>query len=150
MGKRKHPPLNERKAKEIGNMLGMGIPLKDVCNVMMFSEDWLAEELAIKPALAKIIQQAKSQPVADVSKSLYSNAMSGNLGAQIFWLKCRAGWKEPPREVSFSFCQEVFGKETPEQLTKEELRKALPVAFEKLGYKLEDLREESFEGEIVE
>jgi hypothetical protein len=31
---------------------------------------------------------------ASVAKSLYQSAISGNILATIFWLKCRAGWKE--------------------------------------------------------
>lgn len=31
-----------------------------------------------------------------VAQSLYANAKTGNVIAQIFWLKTRAGWKETP------------------------------------------------------
>ena len=31
-----------------------------------------------------------------VAQSLYANAKKGNVAAQIFWLKTRAGWREKP------------------------------------------------------
>jgi hypothetical protein len=34
---------------------------------------------------------------AVVAGSLYRKAINGNVVAQIFWLKTRAGWKEPER-----------------------------------------------------
>jgi hypothetical protein len=34
---------------------------------------------------------------AKVAASLYNSALKGNLGAQIFWLKTRAGWRDVNR-----------------------------------------------------
>jgi hypothetical protein len=31
---------------------------------------------------------------SQVAQALFRNAMAGNTTAQIFWLKCRAGWRE--------------------------------------------------------
>jgi hypothetical protein len=33
-----------------------------------------------------------------VARSLYMKALKGNVVAQIFWLKTRAGWKEPAQD----------------------------------------------------
>jgi hypothetical protein len=36
-----------------------------------------------------------------VAKSLFNLAVKGrNVTAQIFWLKARAGWREPPRDAN--------------------------------------------------
>jgi hypothetical protein len=39
---------------------------------------------------------------AKVAESLFKQATSGNVTAQIWWTKCRMGWKEPPSAVELS------------------------------------------------
>lgn len=39
----------------------------------------------------------KMRATAHVSGALYKNAMSGNVSAQIFWLKAQGGWREADR-----------------------------------------------------
>jgi len=39
---------------------------------------------------------------AKVAESLFKQAISGNVTAQIWWTKCRMGWKEPPAAVQLS------------------------------------------------
>jgi hypothetical protein len=39
---------------------------------------------------------------AQVAGFLFNSARNGNVTAQIFWLKCRARWKEPPAETRYA------------------------------------------------
>jgi hypothetical protein len=39
---------------------------------------------------------------AKVAESLFKQATNGNVTAQIWWTKCRMGWKEPPAAVQLS------------------------------------------------
>jgi hypothetical protein len=41
-----------------------------------------------------ILDQAGSEANATVAAALFDNAVSGNVVAQIFWMKSRAGWKD--------------------------------------------------------
>jgi hypothetical protein len=51
---------------------------------------------------------------ARVAAALYRRALDdnhpGSTTAAIFWLKCRAGWKEPPREHTGPVRREPAGK----------------------------------------
>jgi hypothetical protein len=50
----------------------------------------------------EILDTALSKANAKVANALYLNATAkDNLGAQIFWLKTRAGWKETPQQIEF-------------------------------------------------
>jgi hypothetical protein len=46
----------------------------------------------------KELDIGKARANANVAKGLYSSAIKGNLGAQIFWLKAQAGWREVPKD----------------------------------------------------
>ena len=39
---------------------------------------------------------------AKVAESLFKQAINGNVTAQIWWTKCRMGWKEPPAAIAVS------------------------------------------------
>lgn len=59
---------------------------------------WLREDQAIAAAL----REGKESVDFKVENALYASAMSGNVAAQIFWLKNRRPdrWREQPREVA--------------------------------------------------
>lgn len=62
--------------------------------------------------------------VDEVEYALFQNAKAGNVTAQIFYLKCRGGWKEPAAELK-------LGK--LERLSDEELYGAIIDRFTSLG-----------------
>jgi hypothetical protein len=67
-----------------------------------FSQDLIAQKLGIsKPTLEKYYRQeldfAEMDMVGSVGSALYANAMAGNVQAQIFIMKTRAGWRETER-----------------------------------------------------
>lgn len=41
---------------------------------------------------------AAANAIEKIGGALYNKAMSGDVGAQIFWLKTQAGWKETTRQ----------------------------------------------------
>jgi predicted transcriptional regulator len=50
---------------------------------------------------AEAIKRGQAKGIAHVSNNLMKNIENGNVTAQIFFLKCRAGWKETEiREVT--------------------------------------------------
>ncbi len=55
----------------------------------------------LETAFCRELQIASLEMKAFVGASLFQNAVSGSVGAQIFWLKTRAGWSETVRrEIS--------------------------------------------------
>lgn len=62
------------------------------------------------------LKLGKAKANAKVAQSLFSQAMSGNTAAAIFWMKAQAGWRE--KQVV-----EVEGKITLEQLVANSLKK---------------------------
>lgn len=42
-------------------------------------------------------RKGKASAIVDIAGGLYQEAMKGNLGAQIFYLKTQAGWRETNR-----------------------------------------------------
>ena len=66
------------------------------------SQEQIAHRLGIRSVqtLRKYFRQELDdgglEANANVGKALYKAAASGNVLAMMFWLKCRAGWKEHP------------------------------------------------------
>ena len=85
------PTDEQRYAVEL--MSGIGI-----------DQDQMALSLGIcKNTLRKHFSQelsvGKVKTITKVSDSLVRQALAGNMTAAIFYLKCKAGWKEPPTIV---------------------------------------------------
>jgi hypothetical protein len=87
------PPYQPtQKARlQVEMLSGMGVPDYDIAKVMGISgptlRKYFAEELDVGHVKA----------TAKVAESLFKMATSGDkasVAAAIFWLKCRAGWKE--------------------------------------------------------
>ena len=67
------------------------------------SHDSIGKVIGIAPkTLRKHFDQELIRGVIEantqVARMLYQAAMNGSLAAMIFWLKCRAGWREPAPE----------------------------------------------------
>ena len=69
-------------------MAGFGFRQDQIALVLGVSEPTLQRRCARE--LATGAQKAN----ANVIKSLYQNAIGGNVAAQIFWAKARCGWRE--------------------------------------------------------
>ena len=93
--KAKKPTTEQRKLVE--TMAAVGIPGESICRVIGVSGKTLRKHCREELDLA----EAKAN--AEVAGFLFNSAKSGNVAAQIFWLKTRAGWKEPvPVQVQHS------------------------------------------------
>ena len=58
----------------------------------------LYEKMATKEELDEAIKRGASKGISIVANALFESAKSGDKTAQIFYLKCRAGWREPAAE----------------------------------------------------
>jgi hypothetical protein len=75
--------------EQVKTLAGYGLTHDEICAVMHLTGKTLRahyrEELDLGPIEAN----------GEVARALYTNAVKkGNIVAQLFWLKCRAGWRE--------------------------------------------------------
>jgi hypothetical protein len=65
------------------------------------SETTLREVESRQPEVSDAYKKGKAKAIGAIGQSLVKQAREGNLGAQIFYLKTQAGWKETERrEIS--------------------------------------------------
>lgn len=87
MGKKAwNPTSDDRKMVEL--MTIAGVAQSQVAEVMK------VDVKTLKKACGEILLTAKDKANSKVAGALFNNAMKGNVTAQIFWLKTRAGWRE--------------------------------------------------------
>lgn len=78
-----------------------GLTYTQIAAKMGISIDTLARRRKEVAEFADAINRGRAKGVAAISNALYTNAMGGNVAAQIFILKCVGGWKSTEKiEVS--------------------------------------------------
>jgi hypothetical protein len=98
--KRKGRPPYEPTAKDrdmVQAMTSYGIPQEEIATVVGISA------VTLRKHFRRELDVGATMANAAVAQSLFNSATGKGpqkVTAQIFWLKTRAGWKEPPREVS--------------------------------------------------
>lgn len=81
-------------ADQIEELARAGLSVAQVAGSLRVSETTLRNRLRDKKAFQLALEKGRADSVEKVSNKLFESAMSGNVTAQIFFLKCRAGWKE--------------------------------------------------------
>lgn len=80
----------EEQRRTVKSMAGFGIPQADIAAVIGINPETLRKHFRHE------LDVAMAEANARVAGSLFRLATEGeNVTAAIFWLKCRAGWKEP-------------------------------------------------------
>ena len=82
-----HKP-NDTTKEQVQMLATIGTPQEVIARVIGIDRGTLAKHYADE------LELSKSKADARVALSLYQNAISGNVAAQIFWCKTRLGWKE--------------------------------------------------------
>ncbi|MES2531939.1 MAG: hypothetical protein V4636_12955 [Pseudomonadota bacterium] len=87
MGNPKYVPDDKARSK-VEMLSAVGVPHDDIARMIGIDPKTLRlhfrEELDLGSAKA----------TAQIAQRLYQRAIGGDLGAMIFWLKARAGWRE--------------------------------------------------------
>lgn len=83
----RHTPTQET-IETVEGMAAVGITQEQIAEYLGISVDTLYKYYKEQ------LRRAGIEANTSVAQSLYSQATSGNVTAQIFWLKTRAGWKE--------------------------------------------------------
>jgi hypothetical protein len=95
MSRRAHQP-DPSERRQVEAMAAYGIPEADIARVVGIDpktlRKWYQDELELGGVKAN----------AQVAGFLFNSAKNGNVTAQIFWLKTRARWNEPPTELKHS------------------------------------------------
>ena len=82
-----HEP-DEVKRTFVRSLSAVGMPYEDIALKLKISADTLTKYYKSE------LQLGRSEANAEIARTLYQQAKSGNTAAMIFWLKTRAKWKE--------------------------------------------------------
>jgi len=72
-----------------------GLTKEQVARALGISYDTLNERSKEYHEFSEAIKNGQTKGIAEIANALYENAKSGNLGAQIWYLKVRGQWREP-------------------------------------------------------
>ena len=111
MGRRAHKP-NAASRRQVEAMAAYGIPEIDIARVVGVDPKTLRKHYRDE------LDMGETKANAQVAGFLFNAARSGNVTAQIFWLKTRARWRETPTELRHSGS---VGRRDLSEITDEEL-----------------------------
>jgi hypothetical protein len=105
------PPLleiDDDLCNKAESLSAQGLTMDQIADVLGVGERTLYENQAKYPQLAQAIKEGRSKGIATITNALFVSGKAGNLGAQIFYLKNRAGWKDKT-EVDQNISGELGG-----------------------------------------
>lgn len=95
MGRRAHKP-DAAQRRQVEAMAAYGIPETDISRVVGVDAKTLRKHYRDE------LDLGETKANAQVAGFLFNSARTGNVTAQIFWLKTRARWRETPTELRHS------------------------------------------------
>ena len=95
MGRRAHKP-DPALRRQVETLAAYGIPETDISRVVGVHPKTLRKHYREE------LDLGETKANAQVAGFLFNSARSGNVTAQIFWLKTRARWRETPVELKHS------------------------------------------------
>ena len=111
MGRRAHKP-DPASRRQVEAMAAYGIPEIDIARVVG------VDPKTLRKYYRDELDMGETKANAQVAGFLFNSARSGNVTAQIFWLKTRARWRETPTELRHSGS---IGRKDMHEYTDEEL-----------------------------
>lgn len=95
-GRPTYKPTEEQR-RQVKAMAAYGVPQEDIATVLAIDAKTLRKHFWTE------LQNGAIEANAKVAQSLFQRATtekgSAGVTAAIFWLKCRAGWREPSADV---------------------------------------------------
>jgi hypothetical protein len=95
MGRRSHRP-DAAQRRQVEAMAAYGIPSDDISRVVG------VDPKTLRKYYRDELDLGETKANAQVAGFLFNSARTGNVTAQIFWLKTRARWRETPLELRHS------------------------------------------------
>ena len=123
MGRRAHKP-DPAQRRQVEAMAAYGIPEIDIAAVLGVDPKTLRKHYRDE------LDLGETKANAQVAGFLFNSARTGNVTAQIFWLKTRARWRETPTELKHSGS---IGKKEMHEYTDEELMAIIREGAAELG-----------------
>lgn len=80
--------------KEVERLASLGLTMEQIAASMGIGTRTLERRKADLAEVAEAIKKGQAKGISEVANALWSNAMGGNVTAQIFFLKARAQWKD--------------------------------------------------------
>lgn len=124
MGRRSHKP-DPAQRRQVEAMAAYGIPETDISRVVGIDAKTLRKHYRDE------LDMGETKANAQVAGFLFNAARSGNVTAQIFWLKTRARWRETAQEFRHTG---VIARKELSELSDEELLKIINSTAADLGY----------------
>ncbi len=79
---------------KVESLAAQGLTQDQIADALGISERTLHSRKAESAEFAAAIKRGKAKGIGVISNALFQNAKSGNVAAQIFFLKARAGWTD--------------------------------------------------------
>lgn len=83
----------DAQREQVKILSACGVPQKNICQILA-GKNPAMDEKTLRKHFAVELDNGSALANAKVAQSLFKKATGGNVTAQIFWLKTRAGWKE--------------------------------------------------------
>jgi hypothetical protein len=93
-GRPRYQPTEEHR-HQVKVLAGFGIQQAEIATLIACDAKTLRKYYRLE------LDSGATEANIRVARSLFNMATKeGNVAAQIFWLKARAGWREPPRDAN--------------------------------------------------
>lgn len=87
--------IDASQLEQLEQMAAVGLTLQQMAAILGMSHDVLEQRAKEDPNIKSSIEKGRSKAIFQVGKSAYQQAVSGKVPAMtMFYLKCRARWKE--------------------------------------------------------
>lgn len=80
--------------KKSESLAAQGLTIEQIASVLGIGERTLYEKQRQFPQLQQAIKAGQAKGIATIANALFNKAKSGDNTAMIFYLKCRAGWRD--------------------------------------------------------
>lgn len=88
-------------AAEVERLASCGLTLVQICDALAVHPETLRRRRRDYLEFADALARGRARGTAAVASALFEKATAGDLKAQIFFLKARAGWSEPDHRASW-------------------------------------------------
>jgi len=87
--------IDAEKLTLIGKMAAAGLNNDQMSAILGVSTSTFDDRMAERPDIKQAVAEGRAKAIFNVAVSAYAQAISGKVPAMtMFYLKCRAGWKE--------------------------------------------------------
>lgn len=83
---------------KVEGLAAQGLDLVQIANVLGINRSTLCKKKAQFEELEDAIKRGRDKGIAAISNALFQKAKKGDTTSMIFFLKCRAGWREQEAE----------------------------------------------------